>query len=393
MSEAIVVVNAGSTSLKFGAYAVDASRALPLLCRGQIDSMESDPHFVVKNDTGKPLDNHEWGEGHAIDHKTALHFVITWLEANLRDTKVVAAGHRIVLGGARFEAPVRIDSDVLSYLDSLVVMEPSHQPHNVLGARALAEAFPGLPQVACFDSSFHRTMPEVAQIYALPQDVRDAGVRHWGYHGISYDYISRQVLKFAPQARRVIAAHLGGGASMCAMLDGRSVDTTMGFGAVSGLPMATRSGDVPSDALFYLLRRKLFDAASLEKMLYERAGLLGLSGISDDMRVLQESTDPRAIAAVEYFVYAMTKYAGAYAAVLGGLDAFVFTAGIGEHSAPVRAALCSKLAWLGVKLDRQANDSNGPRISTTDSRVSVWVIPTDEELMIAQHTLALIRPR
>ena len=281
---------------------------------------------------------------------------------------------------------------MLTYLDSLVVMEPSHQPYNVLGARALAEAFPGLPQVACFDSSFHRTMPEVAQIYALPQDVRDAGVRHWGYHGISYDYISRQVPKFAPQARRVIAAHLGGGTSMCAMLDGRSVETTMGFAAVSGLPMATRSGDVPLGALFYLLRRKLFDDASLEKMLYERAGLLGLSGISDDMRVLQESTDPRAVAAVEYFVYAMTKYAGAYAAVLGGLDAFVFTAGIGEHSAAVRAALCAKLAWLGVILDEQANTSGGPCISAPDSGVSVWVIPTNEELMIAQHTLALVRP-
>ena len=360
VSEAIVVVNAGSTSLKFAAYAVDASRSLPLLCRGQIDSMESDPHFVVKNAAGKQLGVHEWGKDRAIDHKTALHFVITWLEANLGDRKVIAAGHRIVLGGTRFEAPVRIDSDVLDYLDSLVVMEPSHQPYNVLGARALAEAFPGLPQVACFDSSFHRTMPEVAQIYALPKDVRDAGVRHWGYHGISYDYISRQVPKFAPQARRVIAAHLGGGTSMCAMLDGRSVETTMGFGAVSGLPMATRSGDVPPDALFYLLRRKLFDDASLEKMLYERSGLLGLSGISDDMRVLQESTDPRAVAAVEYFVYAMTKYAGAYAAVLGGLDAFVFTAGIGEHSAPVRAALCAKLAWLGVKLDEQANDVQRP---------------------------------
>ena len=393
MSEATVVVNAGSTSLKFGAYAVDASRSLPLLCRGQIDSMESDPHFVVNNADDKQLGAHEWGKDRPIDHKTALHFVITWLEANLGDSKVIAAGHRVVLGGARFEAPVRIEGDVLDYLELLVVMEPSHQPYNVLGARALADAFPGLPQVACFDSSFHRTMPEVAQIYALPQDARDAGVRHWGYHGISYEYISRQVPKFAPQARRVIAAHLGGGASMCAMLDGRSVETTMGLGAVSGLPMATRSGDVPSDALFYLLRRKLFNDASLEKMLYERAGLLGLSGISDDMRVLQESTDPQAVAAIEYFVYAMTKYAGAYAAVLGGLDAFVFTAGIGEYSAQVRAALCAKLSWLGVKLDEKANETNGPRISAPDSSVSVWVIPTNEELMIAQHTLALVRPR
>jgi acetate kinase len=395
MSNAILVVNAGSTSVKFAAYAMsaagNAAGPLPVLCRGRIDSMQGDPHFVVKNEAGKPLAAHEWGDGHAIDHKTALQYIITWLEANVADMKVVAAGHRVVLGGMRFEAPTRIEGDVLDYLESLAVMEPSHQTFNVRGVRALAEAFPGLPQVACFDSSFHRTMPEVAQIYALPQDVRDAGVRHWGYHGISYDYISRQVPKFAPRARRVIAAHLGGGASMCAMLDGRSVETTMGFGAISGLPMATRSGDLPAAALFYLLRRKMFDDVSLEKMLYERAGLLGLSGTSGDMRVLQESADPRAVAAMEYFVYAMAKYAGAYAAVLGGLDAFVFTAGIGEHSAPVRAALCGKLAWVGAKLDAQANASGGPRISTSDSGVSVWVIPTDEELMIAQHTLALVR--
>ena len=380
VSEGIIVVNAGSTSLKFGAYAVNATRALSLLCRGQIDSMESDPHFVVKSAAGKQLGTHEWGKGRAIDHKTALHFVITWLEANLGDTKVIAAGHRIVLGGPRFEAPVRIDSDVLTYLNSLVVMEPSHQPYNVLEPARWPRRSPACRRWLVSTARsigpcrrWRRSM-RCQRMCAMP-------VRHWGYHGISYEYMSRQVPKFAPQARRVIAAHLGGGASMCAMLDGRSVETTMGLGAVSGLPMATRSGDVPSDALFYLLRRKLFDDASLEKMLYERSGLLGLSGISDDMRVLQESTDPHAVAAIEYFVYAMTKYAGAYAAVLGGLDAFVLTAGIGEHSVPVRAALCAKLAWLGVKLDDQANKSNGPRISAPDSRVSVWVIPTNEELM------------
>ncbi len=288
MSEAIVVLDAGSAGLKFGAYAVDAAGSLPLLCRGRIGSMQGDPHFVVSDAAGKPMDARGWGEGHTIDHKTAPHFDITWLEDNLAGTKV-----------------------------------------------------------ACFDSSYHRTMPEVAQTYALPQDVRDSGVRHWGYHGISYDYISRQLPQFAPDARRVIVGHLGGGASMCAMLDGRSVETTMGFAGESGLPMATRAGDVPPGALFYLLRRKLFDDASLEKMLYERAGLLGLSGSSGDMRVLQESADPRAVAAVEHFVYAMTKYVGAYTSVLGGLDALVFTAGIGEHSAPrtrgtVRQA---RVAW------------------------------------------------
>jgi len=395
MSDAIIIViNAGSTSVKFAAYgADDTSGSPPLLCHGQVDGMQGDPHFVVQNATGQPLDRHEWGDGHVIDHAVALRFAINWLEANLAGKKVAAAGHRVVLGGPRFEAPALIEGDVLDYLESLAIMEPSHQPFNVRGARVLAEAFPGLLQVACFDSSFHRTMPEAAQHYALPKDVRDAGARHWGYHGLSYEYISRRIPEFAPRARRVIAAHLGGGASMCAMIDGRSVETSMGFGADSGLPMATRSGDVPAGALFYLLRSKLFDDASLEKMLYERSGLLGLSGISGDMRVLQESKDPLAVAAIEYFVYAMTKYAGAYAAVLGGLDAFVFTAGIGEHSAPVRAALCAKMAWLGVKLDERANVSNGPRISTLDSAVSVWVIPTNEELMIAQHTLALVRPQ
>jgi acetate kinase len=392
MSEAIIVFNAGSTSVKFGAYELAGKGTLTPISHGEVSDMQTDPQFVAKNSAGKQLDAHEFGKGRAINHRTALHFVVTWLEKSTASMKVVAAGHRVVLGGTRFEAPVLIDADVLAYLDSLVAMEPSHQPYNVRGARALAEAFPDLPQVACFDSSFHRTMPEVAQIYALPKDVLDAGARHWGYHGISYDYISRQVPKHAPAARRVIAAHLGGGASLCAMLDGKSVETTMGFGALSGLSMATRSGDVPQDLLFYLLRRKLFDDASLEKMLYEQAGLLGLSGVSGDMRLLQDSVDPRAVAAVEYFVYAMAKYVGAYAAVLGGLDAFVFTAGIGEHSVPVRAALCNKMAWLGVKLDQPANVAGGPRISAPDSGVSVWVIPTNEELMIAQHTLALVRP-
>jgi acetate kinase len=390
-NQIIVVFNSGSTSLKFAAYAVGPASTLSPLRVGRIDGMPGDPNFVVTDGAGKPLDAREWDSGDAIEQAAALQYVIGWLKANLSDTEIIAAGHRVVLGGTRFDAPVLIDGDVLDYLDSLVAMEPSHQFFNVAGARAFAEAFPGRPQVACFDNSFHRTMPEVARTYALPKDVRDAGVRHWGYHGISYDYISRQVPRFAPSARRVIVAHLGGGASLCALLDGRSVETTMGFSALSGLPMATRSGDVPPGALFYLLRSKRFDDASLEKMLYERSGLLGLSGVSGDLRVLQESPEPRAAAAIEHFVYAMTKAIGAYTAVLGGLDALVFTAGIGENSAPLRAALCGKLASFGVKLDGPANNAGGPRISDADSGVSVWVIPTDEESTIAQHTLALIR--
>jgi acetate kinase len=387
MTDAIVVVNSGSTSLKFAAYGGRSEETLRVLARGEAD-LEG-RHFAVADGSGKPLATHDWEE--QVDHATALGFAMSWMENNIAGFKVRAAGHRVVLGGSRFEAPACITSEVLDYLDGLAVMEPSHQPYNVRGARALAAAFPNLPQVACFDTSFHRTMPEVAQTYAVPKSLREAGVRHWGYHGISYDYISRQMRKVAPQARRVIAAHLGGGASMCAMLDGRSIETTMGFGGLSGLPMATRSGDVPADALFYVLRRGLLDVKGFENALYKESGLLGLSEISGDMRELQDNEDPRAVAAVENFVYAMAKYAGAYTCVLGGLDALIFTAGIGEHSAPVRAALCARLAWLGVKLDVKANATSARRISAAQSGVSVWVVPTDEELMIAQHTLALIQ--
>lgn len=390
MTDAVLVVNSGSTSLKFGAYAAGGSGEPPLLCRGVIDSMASDPHFVAKAPDGKPIDAHEWGEGQAIDHKAALTFIIHWLEQHEANIKVVAAGHRVVLGGTRFEGPARITPEALDYLDGLSAMEPSHQAYNVLGARAIAEDFPGLPQVAVFDTSFHRSMPEVAQTYALPKAARDTGVRHWGYHGISYEYISRQVPALAPEARRVIVAHLGGGASVCAIRDGRSVETSMAFAGLTGLPMATRSGDVPADVIFYLQRSGAYTDATLEKALYGASGLLGLSGTSGDMRVLQESADPDAKLAVEYFVYSLVKFIGAYVAVLGGLDALVFTAGIGENSAIVRAAVVEKLGWLGLKLDAAANAANGPCITTADSAAGAFVVPTNEELMIAIHTLDLM---
>jgi acetate kinase len=390
MSQAVAVFNAGSTSLKFGVYEMDASRTPLLILRGSLEGFQTDPAFLAHDAMGKRLDSKHLPNGGTIDHRAAMAFVVDWLKPYLATTPLGAVGHRILLGGARYARPVRIDGDVLDYLDSLAAMEPSHQAMDVKGARAMAELFPKLPQVACFDSSFHATLPNVARTYALPEDVRDAGVRRWGFHGLSYDHLSGRMTDLAPKARRVIAAHLGGGASLCAMLDGRSIDTTMGLGALSGLPMATRSGDVPPEVLFYLLRRKLFDAASLETMLYARSGLLGLSGVSGDMRVLQNSDDPRAVAAIAHFVYAITKYAGAYAAVLGGVDALVFTGGVGEHSSSVRAAICRKLAWLGVELDADANRSNEARISTPKSRVSVWVVPTDEEVVIARQTLATL---
>ncbi len=393
MTNGIIVINSGSTSLKFGVYQPDKGVEPKLLCRGQIDEMETDPTFLVKDQDDKHLDAHRWGEGNTIDDAEALTFVINWLESNVSDLRVVGAGHRIVLGGTRYKGPTLIEEGVLNYLDELSVMEPSHQPCNVAGARAMAKVFGHLPQVCCFDTSFHRTMPDVAQTYAVPAEVTARGVRHWGYHGISYDYISRQLKKRVPKAHRVIAAHLGGGASMCAILDGRSIDTSMGFAGLSGLPMATRAGDLPPDIVLYLLRTKAYNAEELEKLLYHKSGLLGLSGISSDMRTLLESNSPQAALAVEYFIYQVVKYAGAYAALLGGLDAFVFTAGIGENSVPIRKTVCKRLGFLGVELDEVANARHGPLISTSASKVSVWVIPTNEELMIASHTIAVLRKK
>ena len=390
MADALLVFNAGSTSLKFAAYDIGDARQLSLKLSGSVDAIQSAPRFVVEDAGGMELGRHAWPANHPVDHDEALRHALTWLRAHLADVTIVAAGHRMMLGGPRFDGPVRLDTQVLKTLSAQSSMEPSHQPFNVRGARAIAALMPGLPQVACFDSTFHQTMPQAARTYALPKAVRDAGVHHWGYHGLSYEYIADRMRALEPAARRVVVAHLGGGSSLCAMLDGRSVETTMGFSGLSGLPMATRSGDVPPDALLYLLRSRQFDIASLEKMLYERSGLLGLSGISGDMRLLQDSEAPGAIAAVAQLVHAMTKYVGAYAAVLGGLDALVFTGGIGEHSHPVRAALCRQLASLGVVLDEQANRAGEALVSGPASRVSVRVIATDEALMIARHTLALL---
>lgn len=390
MRDNLLVFNAGSSSLKFAAYDLGDSRALALNVSGAVEELASAARFVVADEAGQELATHAWPAHRAIDHDEALHFVVTWLQDHLAGARTVAAGHRMMLGGPRHAGPVRIDARVLNELDALSAMEPSHQPVNVRCARAVATSMPGTPQVACFDSSFHQTMPETALTYALPKAVRSAGIHHWGYHGLSCEYISDRMRVVEPAAKRVIVAHLGGGSSLCAVLDGRSIETTMGLSGLSGLPMATRSGDIPPDALLYLLRSGQFDVASLEKMLYEQSGLLGLSGISGDMRVLQDSVDPDAANAVRQFVYAMTKYVGAYAAVLGGLDALVFTGGIGEHSSHVRGALCRQLASLGVVLEEDANRSSSAVISAPESRVSVRVMATDEGLMIARHTLAVI---
>jgi acetate kinase len=390
MSNVFVVLNTGSTSVKFAAYTGDDAEALDLVCRGQLDGIGSQPSFVAKTAKGELIDTQTWGKERSLDRDAALKFVITWLQDHDAGLKVVAVGHRVVQGGVAHHQPTLVEEKVLRDLEKLIPIVPSHQPYELDAIRTLAKAYPSLPQVAVFDTSFHRTMPEIAQRYALPAAMLGEEIRHWGYHGISYDYISRALPRYAPTARRVVAAHLGGGASMCAMLDGKSVDTSMGFSAIDGLPMATRCGGLDPHILLFLLKSRKYDAAELETILNRKSGLLGLSGISGDMRVLQASKAPAAAAAIDYLVCQIVKFAGAYAAVLGGLDALVFTAGIGENDAQLRAKVVGRLAWLGASLDQDANVRHGPRISSQDSKISVWVIPTNEELMIARHTAAIV---
>jgi len=392
MQNGILVLNSGSSSLKFALYHHRSDDTLEVVSRGKIINMMTAPQFTANDAKGTPLTDHAWPKGKPISAELALRYVINWIETSQRGIEIVAAGHRLVQGGTRYKGPCLVDVSALQYLDGLSMLEPQHQPAEVEGIRALARIYPNLPQVAVFDTSFHRTMPQNAEIYAVPESVKDQGVRHWGYHGISYDYINRTLPDYDPKARRVIVGHLGSGASMCAILDGKSIATTMGFSGIEGLPMGTRCGAIDPGALLYLLRRKLFDDRSLEHLLYEESGLKGLSGISNDVHVLLESKDPRAKAALDYFVYRIVYFAGAYTALLGGLDAIVFTAGIGENAAPIRAGVCERLQWLGLELDAAVNARNGPRITTPQSRVRAWVIPTNEEIMIARHTATLVAP-
>jgi acetate kinase len=389
VSDVILTLNAGSSSIKFCLF--EAAGSLPLVCRGEIDGIGTHPRFVVRDAGGHVLEDASPAGGPS-GHQDLLAVLLDWIDRRAAGLTLVAAGHRVVHGGVRFSAPVLIGGGVLEALEQLVPLAPLHQPQNLDPIRALSRVRPGLPQVACFDTAFHRTQPEVAQAFALPRELAEAGIKRYGFHGLSYEYIAR-VLPSAigtPGAGRVVVAHLGNGASMCALRDGRSVATTMSFTALDGLPMGTRSGALDPGAVLYLLTEGKMDVAAVTDLLYHRSGLLGVSGISSDMRDLLASPAPGARAAVELFVYRIGRELGSLAAALGGLDALVFTAGIGEHALPIRARVCEDAAWLGVRLDGQANARGGPRISTDDSPVSAWVIPTNEEFIIAEHTRALV---
>jgi acetate kinase len=387
MSDAILVVNAGSSSIKFSVF-LERGDALDLLLGGQIEGLYTTPRFKAKNAAGAILGERQWAEGEALGHDGAITFLAGFLREQLGEHRLAAVGHRVVHGGLDYAAPVRLTAEIVGHLERFIPLAPLHQPHNLKPIRLLLANRPELPQVACFDTAFHRGQPEVAQAFALPPAITERGVRRYGFHGLSYEYIASVLPQVDPRAAagRTVVLHLGNGASMCALHNGNSVASTMGFTAVDGLPMGTRSGNLDPGVVLYLMDELQMDARAIEKLLYQQSGLLGVSGISSDMRTLLGSDEPRAQFAVELFVYRIGRELGSLTAALGGLDALVFTAGIGEHAAPIRERVCRAAAWLGVELDPAANATGGPRISTADSRVSAWVIPTNEELMIARQT-------
>jgi acetate kinase len=391
MADLILVLNAGSSSIKFRAF--DVGRGAPeLLLVGQAEGLYTAPRFSAADAAGASIGEKSWPEGEAIGHQGAIEYIAQFLRSHGEGHRLVAAGHRVVHGGLEFTQAVLASPAVVDRLEKLTPLAPLHQPHNLAPIRILARLRPDLPQVACFDTAFHRTQAEVAQAYALPAAITARGVRRYGFHGLSYEYIASVLPQWAPPAAAgaAVVAHLGNGSSMCALLAGRSAASTMGFTAVDGLPMGTRSGNLDPGVVLYLMDELKMDARAIENLLYKQSGLLGVSGVSSDMRALLASDDARARFAVDLFIYRIGRELGSLAAALHGLDALVFTAGIGEHSAVIRERACREAAWLGVELDPAANAAGGPRICTPASRVSAWVIPTNEELMIARHTCRVI---
>ncbi len=391
MSDAILVVNAGSSSIKFSLF-LEWGEALDLLLGGQIEGLYTAPRFKAKDAAGGIVGERQWPAGEALGHDGAITFLAGFLREQLGEHRLAAVGHRVVHGGLDYAAPVRLTAEIVGHLEHFIPLAPLHQPHNLKPIRLLLAHQPQLPQVACFDTAFHRNQPETAQAFALPPEITERGVRRYGFHGLSYEYIASTLPQVDPGAAagRAVVLHLGNGASMCAIQAGKSMASTMGFTAVDGLPMGTRSGNLDPGVVLYLMDELKMDARALEKLLYQQSGLLGVSGLSSDMRTLLASDEPRAKFAVELFVYRIGRELGSLAAALGGLDALVFTAGIGEHAAPIRERVCRAATWLGVELDPTANAAGGPRLSTAGSRVTAWVIPTNEELMIARHTRTLV---
>jgi acetate kinase len=388
MGNLIIVLNAGSSSLKFTIY-VDTEGKPSALYDGQIEGIGTAPRFKVKDDSGKVVEEKTWPPGSSLDHEGAIDALFAWGRDVLNSTdRIVAVGHRVVHGGLKYTKPTVVNDHILNDLEKFVPLAPLHQPHNLAPIRVIAKRDPGMPQVACFDTSFHTSIPNLAQAFALPRKYTEQGVRRYGFHGLSYEYISTVLPSFDPEAAKgkTVVAHLGNGASMCAMKGLKSTACTLGFTAVEGLMMGTRCGTLDPGVMLYLMDECGMNTRDLETLIYKESGLLGVSGISSDMRTLLESSDPQAAEAVALFVYRITRELGSLTAALGGLDALVFTGGIGENAAPIRERVGRAAQWLGLEFDEKANAAGGPRISREKSRVRVWVIPTDEELMIALHT-------
>jgi acetate kinase len=392
MDDYAIVLNAGSSSLKFCIYHRPAPDAWRLDTRGQIEGIGTAPRFMAKDDAGARVADQQFDRRDVHDGRTALDTLAVWLRARYGGARVLGVGHRVVHGGARFTGPVRITPQVLEELRTLIPLAPLHQPHNLAAIEAVFDRLPDVPQVACFDTSFHRGQPPVAEVVPLPRDICAAGVQRYGFHGLSYEYIASVLPTVAPEIAdgRVIVAHLGSGASLCALRRRKSVDSTLGFTALDGLCMGTRPGALDPGVVLYLFQNLGLTVKEVETILYKKSGLIGISGISNDMRDLLASSEPSARLAVDYFVYRAAKEIGALASVLGGVDGLVFTAGIGENSPEIRRRICNASAWLGIDLDGNANLATGPRISSIGSRVSAWVIPTNEELVIARQTGVLL---
>lgn len=392
MGNAILVLNAGSSSLKFSVFEFGGPGVLDAMAVGQFEGLGTAPRLKAKGPDGEVIVDQRWSTSEITNHGQALQEIAALLRSRFAGRELLGVGHRVVHGGQDYSAPLLITPQAMEKLATFVPLAPLHQPHNLAAIHAVQEARPELPQVACFDTAFHRTQEEVAQLYGLPYEYYERGIRRYGFHGLSYEYIAATLPEVAPEvaAGRVVVAHLGSGASMCAIHNGRSVGSSMGFTALDGLMMGTRPGNMDPGIILYLLQQEGMSAKEIEDMLYKRSGLLGLSGIGNDMRVLQESDSPRARLAIDHFVYRISRELGGLAAVLGGIDAFVFTAGIGENSAYIRRLVCEQAKWLGIDLDAAANERAGPRISSAGSKVSAWVVPTNEELMIARHTCKVL---
>lgn len=389
MIPVLIVLNAGSSSLKFQVFDMLDGAEPRLVWKGLYEGLGESAHFLVKDAGGAILDEMTWNSADRFGHEEALMHLVSWLSQFREERKPVAIGHRVVHGGEAFSGPVLVDETVVRVLETLVPLAPLHQPHNLEPIRIVRRRLPGMRQVACFDTAFHQTQSDIASLFALPREMRDRGVRRYGFHGLSYDYIASVLNDFDPRLAegRVVVAHLGNGASLCALRQGISVATTMGFSALDGLPMGTRCGAIDPGVVFFMLREMKLTPEEAERMLYTKSGLLGVSGISNDMRVLRSkaATDVDARRAIDMFVYRITREIGSLVAALGGLDGLVFTAGIGENDVATRAEVIASLAWAGLTLDETANRRGGPRIST-GAGVGAWVIPTNEELVIARQT-------